>query len=290
MRTDSQLTTFKQRIAESIELYKSDDSVYTRPEKAQKTVDESYAKKRKFADFKKRGGIRSLLNNEELVELKNVLSDLNNALSLEAEMFSDLYGEDAPLITLSVPAKRLSKNERYLRGTNEEKLNESVDSLLAFSEIQMDKYLSKDIWMAKRIYNMARNANTAYEFNLGLSKITANQFNTLMDNFKYNQSLLAQSVKEQSQKDLNSSQNAETKKAKSIIQYLEQNFDGKLGEFTVRYLNNNVYVTSVINERLYGLVSSDMWDIKKFLDYVKQVNPSLLDIDTSFLLFTEQLH
>ena len=321
MRTDSQLTTFKQRIAESIELYKSDDSVYTRPEKAQKTVDESYAKKRKFADFKKRGGIRSLLNNEELVELKNVLSDLNNALSLEAEifnidtpvyaynlkekkaefkrktidltkkinsMFSDLYGEDAPLITLSVPAKRLSKNERYLRGTNEEKLNESVDSLLAFSEIQMDKYLSKDIWMAKRIYNMARNANTAYEFNLGLSKITANQFNTLMDNFKYNQSLLAQSVKEQSQKDLNSSQNAETKKAKSIIQYLEQNFDGKLGEFTVRYLNNNVYVTSVINERLYGLVSSDMWDIKKFLDYVKQVNPSLLDIDTSFLLFTEQ--
>lgn len=328
MRTDSQLTTFKQRIAESIELYKSDDSVYTRPEKAQKTVDESYAKKRKFADFKKRGGIRSLLNNEELVELKNVLSDLNNALSLEAEifnidtpvyaynlkekkaefkretidltkkinsMFSDLYGEDAPLITLSVPAKRLSKNERYLRGTNEEKLNESVDSLLAFSEIQMDKYLSKDIWMAKRIYNMARNANTAYEFNLGLSKITANQFNTLMDNFKYNQSLLAQSVKEQSQKDLNSSQNAETKKAKSIIQYLEQNFDGKLGEYEFSWANQQVLATLLKNPSFENMLPNQIgylgvfnWSLEKFLDYVKQVNPSLLDIDTSFLLFTEQ--
>lgn len=314
MRTDSQLTTFKQRIAESIELYRSDDSLYNKPEKAQELVNGAYAAKRKFVEFKKRGGIKSLLTESELEELRLMLRGLNenietneweyNALNLAEkkeifksrtillrekinDRFRKLYGDNSPLITLSVPAKRLPKTQRHLRGTNEEKLNESVDSLLAFSEIQMDKYLSRAINDTKRIYSMARNANTAYEFNLGLSKITPDQFNTLIENFKYNQDLLVQSVKELSQKDLSSSQNAETKKAKSIIQYLEQNFDGKLGEFTVRYLNNNVYVTSVI-KGLSGLVSSDMWDIKKFLDYVKQVNPSLLDIDTSFLLFTDQ--
>jgi len=308
------LATFKQRIAESIELYKSDDSVYTRPEKAQKLVDGAYTAKRKFAEFKKRGGIKSLLTESELEELRLMLRGLNAPMEINEweytaltvaekkeifksrtialreginERFRKLYGDNAPLIALSVPAKRLPKTQRHLRGTNEEKLNESVDSLLAFSEIQMDKYLSKAINDTKRIYSMARNATTAYEFNLSLSKITANQFNTLIENFKYNQNLLAQSVKEQSQKDLNSSQNAETKKAKSIIQYLEQNFDGKLGEFTVRSLNNSVYATST-GEGVSGRVSADMWDIKKFLDYVKQVNPSLLDIDTSFLLFTDQ--
>ena len=314
IRTDSQLTTFKQRIAESIELYRSDDSLYNKPEKAQELVNGAYAAKRKFVEFKKRGGIKSLLTESELEELRLMVRGLNenietneweyNALNLAEkkeifksmtmllrekinDRFRKLYGDNSPLITLSVPAKRLPKTQRHLRGTNEEKLNESVDSLLAFSEIQMDKYLSRAINDTKRIYSMARNANTAYEFNLGLSKITPDQFNTLIENFKYNQDLLIQAVKEQSQKDLSSSQTAETKKAKSIIQYLEQNFDGKLGEFTVRYLNNNVYVTSIV-KGLSGLVSSDMWDIQKFLDYVKQVNPSLLDIDTSFLLFTDQ--
>ena len=315
MRTDNglALATFKQRIAESIELYRSDDSAYSKPEKAQKLVDGAYAAKRKFVEFKKRGGIKSLLTESELEELRLMLRGLNenietneweyNALNLAEkkeifksmtillrerinDRFRRLYGDNAPLISLSVPAKRLPKTQRHLRGTNQEKLNESVDSLLAFSEVQMDKHLSRAINDTKRIYTMARNANTAYEFNLGLSKITPDQFNTLIENFKYNQNLLVQSVKEQSQKDLNSSQNAETKKAKSIIQYLEQNFDGKLGEFVVRYQSGKVYAYPNDNEDL--LVSGNKWDIQKFLDYVKQVNPSLLDIDTSFLLFTEQ--
>jgi hypothetical protein len=321
------LATFKQRIAESIELYKSDDSVYTRPEKAQKLVDGTYTAKRKFAEFKKRGGIRSLLTESELAELRLILRELNqpietaeweyNALTVAEkkeifksrtialreginERFRKLYGDNAPLIALSVPAKRLSRNQRHLRGTNEEKLNESVDSLLAFSEIQMDKYLSKAINDTKRIYSMARNATTAYEFNLSLSKITANQFNTLIENFKYNQNLLVQSVKEQSQKDLNSGQNAEAKKAKSIIQYLEQTINGNLGEYQFSFAGDQSTEKKVVARLLKspsfdemllgqtGYMGMFRWSSEEFLDYVKQVNPSLLDIDTSFLLFTEQ--
>ena len=69
------LQQLKERLNERIELFKSDRSKDI--DKAQKFVDKAYSKRRKFVEFQKRGGIKSLLTKGELGVLKEILHSLN---------------------------------------------------------------------------------------------------------------------------------------------------------------------------------------------------------------------
>lgn len=247
------LNQLKQRLNESIELYKSDNSIINNPERAQEEVEKAYSQRRKFTDFQKRGGIKSLLSKEELDNLKEILHELNTGivmtdavylpeenqyepgyetirdlnqkkqdfkiktLELQAKITRELqkmYGDDAPLLHLTAPAKPLPKSQRRNRvvnrgrpnemriGNASQELNENVNFLIVFSEQQIIKQLSKNIEKSKKNYIQARNATTAYNFNVQLSKITLEQWGNLVENYKYNEDLLNRLIDEQAQKDL----------------------------------------------------------------------------------------
>jgi len=243
------LQQLKQRLSELIELYKSDSS--KNPEKAQEAVDKAYTQRRIFQDFQRRGGIKSLLTKEELEEIEDILKDLNintpeqviepdfdedgyvtmiserglkqkkqNFLyrteKLKAKLTKELhnlYGANAPIITLNAPAKPLPKSQRNMRtvgyGENQrriggasQELNENVNFLIAYSEKQIITQLSKNIEQSKKNYIQARNATVANNFNVQLSKITLEQWANLVENYTYNQDLLNRLVDEQAQKDI----------------------------------------------------------------------------------------
>ena len=124
-----------------------------------------------------------------------------------------MYGDNAPLITLQAPAKPLPKSQRNMRtvgqgenrrriGGASQELNENVNWLLAYSEKKILDNLSKTIEASKNNYISARNATVAYNFNVQLSKITLEQWTTLVENYNHNQILLDKLIDEQAQKDI----------------------------------------------------------------------------------------
>ena len=223
------LQQLKQRLNELIELFKSDFSKDIN--KAKENVDEAYSQRRKFQDFQKRGGIKSLLTKEELNDLKIFIKGINEEnldLRNKKQEFRvqsgyiqskinsklrELYGDNAPVITLQAPAKPLPRSQRNMRtvgyGQNQmriggasQELNENVNFLIAYSEKQISTQLSKNIEDNKRNYISARNATVANNFNVALSKITPEQYATLIENYKYNEDLLDGLIKKQAQKDI----------------------------------------------------------------------------------------
>lgn len=244
------LQQLKQRLNELIELHKSDTSRDIN--KAREAVIRAYSQRRKFQDFQKRGGIKSLLTEEELNNLKELLNRLNTEEVMTGAVYmpeenqyepgypvvrnlaqkkqdfktqtqelqvkinnklKELYGDDAPVITLEAPAKPLPKSLRNMRtvgfGANQrriggasQELNENVNFLIAYSEKQINTQLSKNIEESKKNYISARNATAAYNFNVALSRITPEQYATLVENYKYNEDLLNKLIDEQAQKDL----------------------------------------------------------------------------------------
>jgi len=233
---DQGLRLLKQRINEGIELYKSESSRGNNPKNAEEAVEEAYSKKRKFNNLQSRGGIKSLLTNKDILDLKQLLAYLNNPTDLNPyyNTFDDpdymsnnirekknifisrsseitekinsklkaIYGADAPVITLSAPAKPRTRTQIRQGIEPSQQLNESIDYLLISSEKQINKQLSKVIDFRKRDYIRARNAEMSYNFNVSLSKINQEQYSNLIENYKYNQDLLKKLIDEQSQKDL----------------------------------------------------------------------------------------
>lgn len=252
MPFEPNLNDFQQFLNEKIELYKSDTSRSNNLEETQEDIEKAYTEKRRFIDFQRRGGIKSLLSKEDLEKLKNILHELNtNTIDAGAEFlehenqyepqderirdlkekkqafsrmaadivlkintkFKEMYGNDAPIITLNVAAKPLPKSQRRPQvinvgtrremtiGNASQELNESINYLLVFSEQQINKNLSKNIEECKKIYYKARNANIAYKFNINLVKITQKQYDNLIENYKYNYDLLKKLIDEQIKKD-----------------------------------------------------------------------------------------
>lgn len=269
------LSQLKQSLNERIELYKSDSS--KNPEKAQEAVEKAYSQRRIFQNFKKRGGIKSLLTKQELEDLKNILHQLNTeevetatwsaddnayfpdlgirdlkqkkkdfsneVIAIQTKInnkLSDTYGDNAPLINLTAPAKPRTKNQIRQGVQRSQELNENVNWLLAYSEKKILDKLSKNIEESKRNYIQARNATVANNFNVQLSKITLEQYNTLIENFKYNQDLLNRLIDEQAKKDIQKESNIQDKitEAYQSIEnrdyYYEYFLDGKRFEVDTR--------------------------------------------------------
>ena len=331
------LQQLKQNLNEKIELFKSDTSKDIN--KAQELVDKAYSQRRILQDFQKRGGIKSLLTQQELNDLKETLNRLNteeimtDAVYMPEEnqyvpgyptirnlkqkkqdfiiksgsivnkintKLEEMYGADAPIITLNAPAKPLPKANRRPRivnqGTERERvignasqdLNESVNFLLVFSEQQILKQLSKNIEDSKKNFIQARNATNAYNFNVSLSKITEDQYANLIENYKYNQDLLNRLIDEQAQKDIKSPELEKVAKAKSIIKYLGDDNRVKLGKGIYGFMwdtaNTDKGIVSVWDA--YKAANTiedsyiDNWTVDEFLEYVKKVAPEYLTLDT----------
>jgi hypothetical protein len=324
---ESGLNNLKQNLNEKIELYKSDNSTRNNPEKAQEEVEKAYSQRRKFADFQKRGGIKSLISQEELSNLKEILNELNTStvmtdavympdenqyepgyetirdLARKKEDFQklsrtlvekinskvkELYGKDFPNIILQSPIKPRTKAQKRAGAPINQSLNENVNFLLAFSELQLNKNLSKLIEEYKKIYIQARNATNAYNFNVSLSKITQEQYSNLIENYKYNQDLLNRLIDEQAQKDLKSPELEKIAKAKSIIQYLGDDSSVKLGKGKYGFIwdtaNTDKGIVSVWDAYKAGNTNEDSyvdnWSVDEFLKYVKQIAPEYLTLDT----------
>ena len=330
------LQQLKQRLNELIELYKSGSSKDIN--KAQEAVDRAYSQRRKFQDFQIRGGIKSLLTKEELNNLKEILNRLNTeelttgdvympeenqyepgyptirnlrekkqefkrlVNSLETKInnkLKELYGNDAPIITLQAPAKPLPKSQRNMRtvglGANQrrvggasQELNENVNFLIAYSEKQISTQLSKNIEESKRRYIYTRNATVANNFNVALSKITPEQYAILIENYKYNEDLLNRLIDEQARKDVKSPKLEKIAKAKSIIEYFGDDNRVPLGKGIYGFMWNtantdkgivsvwNAYKAANTDEDSY----EDNWSVDEFLEYVKKVAPEYLTLDT----------
>lgn len=333
------LSRLKESLSELIELYKSDNS--KNPEKAQEDVEKAYSQRRIFQNFQKRGGIKSLLTKEELQELENIIKDLNNTTPEETVVpdfdedghatmiregglkqkkqnflyrtenlnrkltkeLHNLYGANAPIITLTAPAKPLPKSQRQNRVVNRgtpremrienasQELNENVNFLIVFSEQQIIKQLSKNIEKSKKNYIQARNATTAYNFNVQLSKITLEQWGNLVENYKYNEDLLNRLIDEQAQKDIRSPELEKITKAKSIIRYLGDDPSVKLGKGKYGFIwdtaNTDKGIVAVWDAYKNAYTSEDSyvdnWTVDEFLEYVKKVAPEYLTLDTKNL-------
>lgn len=149
--------------------------------------------------------IRNLKQKKQdfIIKSGSIVNKINTKLE-------EMYGADAPIITLNAPAKPLPKanrRPRIVNGNASQDLNESVNFLLVFSEQQILKQLSKNIEDSKKNFIQARNATNAYNFNVSLSKITEDQYANLIENYKYNQDLLNRLIDEQAQKRYKNLQN-----------------------------------------------------------------------------------
>lgn len=211
------LERFKQNLNERIELFKARGNSI---EQSEQRLDQAYAKKRKFTDFQKRGGIKSLLTKEELEQLKVIINVSNtqetdlrsrkqtfNTLSSVLTQtinarFQEIYGTDTPYISLQSPVKPRTRTQIRQGVSRYQILNDNVNFLLASSEQRMNKNLSIAVENSKKDYIGIRNATNEFNFNVNLSKITAEQFDNLLENYRYNQNLLEKLVDEQAQKDL----------------------------------------------------------------------------------------
>lgn len=255
------LLHLKQNLNERIELYKSDPS--KDPKKAQEAVEDAYTQRRIFQDFQKRGGIKSLLTKEELQDLENLLKRLNTeevagedqwmpeenqyepgfpsvrdlrqkkqdfkskTIELQARITRELqkmYGDNAPLIYLNVSAKPRTRSQIRQGVQKSQELNENVNWLLAYSEKKILEKLSETIEESKKNYIQARNATNGYNFNVSLSKITQEQYNTLIENFKYNQDLLNRLIEEQAQKDIKK-ENFDIENKEDLMLFETKKFD-----------------------------------------------------------------
>ena len=107
------------------------------------------------------------------------------------------------------------QNQRRIGGASRQ-LNESVNFLIVYSERKIYEYLSKEIERSKKNYIHARNATIANDFNVALSKITPEQYATLIENYKYNEDLLNRLIDEQTQKDVKQSSNLQAQKENDL--------------------------------------------------------------------------
>ena len=298
------LQQLKQRLNELIELFKSDFSKDIN--KAKENVDEAYSQRRKFQDFQKRGGIKSLLTKEELNDLKIFIKGINEEnldLRNKKQEFRvqsgyiqskinsklrELYGDNAPVITLQAPAKPLPRSQRNMRtvgyGQNQmriggvsQELNENVNFLIAYSEKQISTQLSKNIEESKKNYIYARNATTANNFNVALSKITPEQYATLIENYKYNEDLLNRLIDEQAQKDVKQSSNLQAQKEKDLktisqINPKRKDTPGIKNYDWVYQINGNIFKTITKQEAIE--------DIETYYDKDKKVGKQNKEFET----------
>ena len=166
----------------------------------------------------------------------------------------NLYGSNAPIIDLVPSAKPLPKSQRNPRvinantanrrviGNASDNLNESVNYLLFNSEKIQNKELAKNITEFKKNYLDAVKKEKAYNFNVSLSKITQEQFNTLLENHKYNQNLLSELIDNYARKELDSkSEITSTDKEDLMLhmthvyEYLKQKALDKKAELKSKY-------------------------------------------------------
>ncbi len=339
MSKEQGFEVLKQRLDELINLFKSDqDSLLKNPKKAYESIEKYYEQKLKFQDLQRRGGIKSLLSEEDLNNLKQLLYYLNHPLQdpvgeyvygsnvfdtpdnfssikSKKKLFKarsndivekinskakELYGDDFPNIVLEAPAKPLPKAQRRpvvrhegtihetVSGNSSNELNENVNFLIAFSEKNINKEISKKIEVYKQYYVNARNAVNAYNFNVSLSKITQEQYNTLIDNYLYNLNLLQELIDEQAQKDINSPELQKLAKAKSIISYLGDDPSVKLGKGKYGFMwdtaDTEKGIIAVWDAYKIANTSEDSyidnWTVDEFLNYVKEVAPEYLNLDT----------
>jgi hypothetical protein len=299
--------TLKQRINEQVSLYESDNTVSNRPEKAFKEVDDAYLKKNRFADLQYRGGIKSLLSDEDMKFISEFLIILNQTgydlenkkaefkarvRSIEQKInkqFQEKYGKEVPYIPLLSPIKTRTRAQIRQGVARSEILNENVKQILAFTEQKMNKELAKNIQFAKKFYVQARNATAKYNFNKKLSNITQEQYDNLIENYKYNQDLLNKLIDEQAQKDLKSPELEKIAKAKSIIKYLGDDSSVKLGKGKYGFIwdtaDTDKGIVSVWDAYKAGNTNEDSyvdnWSVDEFLKYVKQVAPEYLTLDTT---------
>ena len=284
---DQGLRMLKQRINEGIELYKSESSRGNNPKNAEMAVEEAYSKKRKFNNLQSRGGIKSLLTDKDINYLKGLINYLNNPTTTDSNFntfddidydFNDLsnkknifisrtkeitekintkliniYGVDAPMITLNAPGKPRTKTQIRQGIERNQKLNESVDYLLISSERQINKELSRVIEFRKKDYIRARNAEMSYNFNVSLSKINQEQYNNLIENYKYNQDLLKRLIDEQAQKDIKQSSNLQLQKEndlKTITQINPSRKDTPGIKNWIYKINDNIFKTVTKQEAI----------------------------------------
>jgi hypothetical protein len=193
-------------------------------------------------------GIRNLKAKKEAFLQKTAfrVAELN-------KKYKELYGEGAPYLSLEAPAKPLPKalrrgrvinagtNRERTVGNNSQELNESLDYLLMHSEKKISAELSKDIVDMKKNYIDAVKKEKAYNFNVSLSKITQEQFSTLLENHKYNQNLLSELIDASAQKDLQSKAETTIDKEGLMLQethvyeYLKQKALDKKAELESKY-------------------------------------------------------
>lgn len=167
--------------------YSEEENQYEPP---QQTVRSLGDKKRAFAEFSSRFSKK-----------------INDA-------YEALYGTKI-YFQLSAPAKALPKSQRSTRvittrtgeqtiGNASQNLNESINFLILFNEKRELSKRSEEIGNAKRNYSEMRNLTQQYIFNRSLSKISNDQFTTLVENFEFNKKLREKLVYEQALKQMTS--------------------------------------------------------------------------------------
>jgi hypothetical protein len=246
----------KNRVQEKIDLYESDPSVKNALKNAQEEIEKGYSNKRKFENFRLRGGLKSILDTQDLEELSMILKEVNASttitetqpvflpdenhwepgyrndqesslaekkinLSLGTTHIVDkvkgklhkLYGSEFPgfsFLTMGKPLPKAQRNPREIVrgrevitiGNTSKLLNESVNTMLYYTEKNALEFFSKQIEEAKKSYKYALMAEKSHNFNKSLSKITSRDFAKFVENYKYNNDLLKDLVEKQSLEDL----------------------------------------------------------------------------------------
>jgi len=232
----------KARINEQISLFESNDHYDL--EKRNDAIEEAYIDQRRIKDFIRRGGIKSLLTAAELKSLEDLIQRLNTqevegppvflvdenqyepgwpelrtlpekkqafkeaTIELSEKLrvkLQEIYGE-FPYFELKISAKRLSKAAREAGAIQE--LNPSIKFLAADNEKRMIEKANLFISDTKTSWVRARNAGVKYNFHKQLVKITPEQYDTLIENYEYNQNLMEELLDKEANKALLEKSNA----------------------------------------------------------------------------------
>jgi len=210
---------FKEVMQEGVDLYESantEDPVRYVLNK----IDDLYKKRMQIQSVIRNGGIKSLLNEQQIKEIKEIIDSINNAetpfersLQDKKQMFRGLTNSYINIINENFKKKYNTTNEiiqsygqrfeiKAKPRTNYTKLNDNINFLFSGNDKVVLDFVNQEILDQKKYLVGAFKERNAYQFKKKLTKLTRDQYKQLEENIKFNQDLYDKSIEIQSQKDL----------------------------------------------------------------------------------------
>jgi hypothetical protein len=272
------LTDLREKWDETINLYEGSDNgkaAYEAEQNAKQHLDKGYLNKMQLRDFINRGGIKSVLSQDELNNIKSKFEELNADLTVDfndkkrqakeflsyynriiAEKLFEMYGENNIFFDLNAFGKSQTRRQRAAGGVPT-LLETNTNQFTALNEKRMLKFGTESIVSRQLDVNYYRGKAFGYKMAKKFMTLTPAQFAILYKNMELNVKLLKETVDIQSKKELalvkdpdSSVTQAKIKEQNEKYEHLKQEALEKKEKLGIQYETTKEEVAKTIETEL----------------------------------------